>query len=336
MQEENKRKKYEQDNTLPAIPYKMKEFENVQAKIKTVNPIKLHPKQQKADYNSLDDKKINDFFERENSSRLENKVQKNHASESIGNLVNAMKSQSQPQNEEYKIFSKNDYVLSHYVSPDADIYAEEKQIKKQNTSNKLKTDNIVSVPKRSSTKPKTSSNAQKPSLLNQRVVNKSLEKTKIKGPTPKANEFNTLLPKKNVNHIKENKTKITNDQVPNRAKELKKELEPVEHKNYGKVPDYINKFKQEIEDKKEEERRKAEEAKFPKGTRLLSEDERLAMLNDLNMTKKEVETALFKLPITLRTLSMQNRKAELENKLNELDSAISQFSKKKVFIKSDE
>jgi len=41
------------------------------------------------------------------------------------------------------------------------------------------------------------------------------------------------------------------------------------------------------------------------------------------------------MPISMKTLSMQNRKTELENKLNEIENAIKQFSRKQVFIKSD-
>ena len=65
------------------------------------------------------------------------------------------------------------------------------------------------------------------------------------------------------------------------------------------------------------------------------EDERLEMLDNLLKKKRDIESELFKLPISLRTLSMQNKKAELEMKLTELENAISQFSRKKVFIKSD-
>jgi hypothetical protein len=41
------------------------------------------------------------------------------------------------------------------------------------------------------------------------------------------------------------------------------------------------------------------------------------------------------MPISLRTMSLQNRKSELEKKLDELDEAIRTFSRKQVFIKID-
>ena len=44
---------------------------------------------------------------------------------------------------------------------------------------------------------------------------------------------------------------------------------------------------------------------------------------------------LEKMPITMKTMSMQNKKSELEKKLTEIEEAIKTFSKKQVFIKDD-
>ena len=43
---------------------------------------------------------------------------------------------------------------------------------------------------------------------------------------------------------------------------------------------------------------------------------------------------LEKLPITTRTLAMQNKKEELIRKIEEVEKAIEMFSKKQVFIKA--
>jgi hypothetical protein len=69
---------------------------------------------------------------------------------------------------------------------------------------------------------------------------------------------------------------------------------------------------------------------------LLSEDERLETLNQLLESRKEVITLLERMPISLKTMSLQNRKMELERKLDELDDAIRTFSRKQVFIKVDQ
>ena len=274
----------------------MKEFQNVQSKISTYNAVKLHPKITNKKIESIS--KVN--FDGNFLNKNEN-LEENIYSTNIDKL---------PDND-IKIMGKNDYVVSHVINFDT-----EKQ-----SNSKIRT----SRPKSNN---KTSTNIIK-SKSTDKIQN---SKQKLKGPTPKADEINTLLPKKQVNHLAENKNL---EKVPVRAKEIKKEEEQFDHKNYGKIPNYINKYKQEAEDKKEAEKRKEEESKYPKGTRMLSEEERLENLDSLNRTKKEIENALFSLPITLRTLSMQNKKAELESKLDELDKAINQFSKKKVFIKSD-
>ncbi len=46
-------------------------------------------------------------------------------------------------------------------------------------------------------------------------------------------------------------------------------------------------------------------------------------------------TLLEKMPITMKTMLMQNRKTELENKMTEIETAIKTFSRKQVFIKID-
>lgn len=64
----------------------------------------------------------------------------------------------------------------------------------------------------------------------------------------------------------------------------------------------------------------------------MSEEERLATLEDLNSNRREVSNMLEKLPISMRTQALNKRKEELEAKLNEIDKAISMFSKKVVYV----
>jgi hypothetical protein len=58
-------------------------------------------------------------------------------------------------------------------------------------------------------------------------------------------------------------------------------------------------------------------------------------LASLIESRKEIMNLLEKMPITMKTMSMQNRKTELENKMSELEVAIKTFSRKQVFIKID-
>jgi len=75
-----------------------------------------------------------------------------------------------------------------------------------------------------------------------------------------------------------------------------------------------------------------EEAKIPAGTRLMSEDERVSTLQDLQVTKKELTNMLERMPITNRTQAAERRKKELEEKLMRIERAIETFSKKVVYI----
>ena len=76
------------------------------------------------------------------------------------------------------------------------------------------------------------------------------------------------------------------------------------HRNFGKVPRYVNKFNQSREDVEIMRMLEEEKAKMPPGTRLMPEHERLETLNDLYDSKKEINTALEKLPVVSKTLQM--------------------------------
>ncbi len=65
---------------------------------------------------------------------------------------------------------------------------------------------------------------------------------------------------------------------------------------------------------------------------MLSEEERVEALKNLQESKIEAEKELGKMPISMRTLALTQRKAELESKIGELEKAIGTFSRKEVFI----
>lgn len=92
-------------------------------------------------------------------------------------------------------------------------------------------------------------------------------------------------------------------------------------------------FKKQAEADKEYQKHLEEEKKHPPGTKLLSEEERLSTLDSLKESKNNIMNLLEKMPMSMRTLALQNRKTELENKINEIEEAIKQFSRKNVYIK---
>ena len=148
------------------------------------------------------------------------------------------------------------------------------------------------------------------------------------------NDSKLVLPKIQKNFIRENRQLVIDNKIPLKHKVFE---EPVvtnnKHKDYGKVPNYIKKYELEREIKKEEIKRQEEAAKYPKGTKLLTEEERLSTLNGLIENKKEITNQLEKMPITTRTNSIRIRKEELYKKLEEIEKAIDMFSRKQVFVK---
>ena len=154
-----------------------------------------------------------------------------------------------------------------------------------------------------------------------------------KAPTPTVKDAPIILPKIHRNYIRENRQLVIDNKIQNKNKIIE-DKKDVKHQNYGKVPEYIKKYEMEREIKKEEIKKQEMVSKYPKGTKLLSEEERINTLNGLINSKKEMTNLLEKLPITTRTLSMQNKKEELIKKIEEVEKAIDVFSKKQVFIQA--
>lgn len=75
-----------------------------------------------------------------------------------------------------------------------------------------------------------------------------------------------------------------------------------------------------------------EKAKHPPGTRLMPEEERLETLKDLKDSKKEINTALEKMPVVSRTIAGERTRRELEEKLVRIERAIETFEKKTVYV----
>lgn len=107
------------------------------------------------------------------------------------------------------------------------------------------------------------------------------------------------------------------------------------HRNYGHVPKYLKGMKIKSKIMKEIEKKKEEEKNYPKGTRLLSEEERSFTLQKLKERKNELDNMISKLPISLDSFGAKNRQNKLYKDLDEIEQAIATFSKNKVFVKID-
>ena len=191
-------------------------------------------------------------------------------------------------------------------------------------------------------------NESKPSMFEQYYKGKiENEEEQIQEVPENQNEIKNIQIKKDIeisnkelnnkkDYIEENKhliTKIQNANNSNKLKEYYDKKENPYHKEYGKTPKYIQDMRLENEKKKEMEKLKKETAKYPKGTRLLSEEERIFTLEKLKQSRDDINKIIERLPITCDSQAFRNKKDELFKKLDEIENAIETFSKKKVFVK---
>ncbi len=51
---------------------------------------------------------------------------------------------------------------------------------------------------------------------------------------------------------------------------------------------------------------------MPAGTRLMTEDERIKTLEELNKQRKEIADLIFSMPLTMKTEALKNKKREME------------------------
>jgi hypothetical protein len=76
----------------------------------------------------------------------------------------------------------------------------------------------------------------------------------------------------------------------------------------------IQNYRQEKEQRDLEIARDLEKKSLPAGMRLMEEPERLDMLRALENSKRELQTEIERLPITMKTMAMQRRREDLEER----------------------
>lgn len=108
--------------------------------------------------------------------------------------------------------------------------------------------------------------------------------------------------------MKDNMMKVIHDNAQAQKIKLKNQQDDYSkyqiktHKNYGKLPNYVRKYKAEAEEDEIQRMVEEERAKIPAGTRLMPEEERLETLKELQDSKKELNATLEKLPVVSKTL----------------------------------
>ena len=259
-----------------------------------------------------------------------NNNNQNYPTENINN-INNINYNANPNNNINQVNSGNNYIQNDINQTNTDNYSRNETIEKLIKEYKEKygsdeaLENMINE-----YYGKIKSNTEKDNFNN--GINNSIPK--IQNNSNNNNNLKVVLPKIQKNYIRENRRLVIDNKVPIKHKQVE---EPIiktnKHKDYGKVPSYIKKYEHEREIKNEEIKRREEASKYPKGTKLLTEEERLNTLNGLIRNKKELTNQLEKMPITTRTNSVRIKKEELIKKLEELEKAIDMFSRKQVFIK---
>ena len=350
--------------------YKLEQFKNIPSKLKentknwiTNEKSKLKPIKKGTPLNKIKNKSLNKPMTSINTKKPLNGGEniynmKNNGPQSMFERYYAEKIRSKSPSSSIRPFEVNKDYENIYETKN-DINTEIKNIKienEENTEGKVNVENLIKEYKEkygedpeldkmiqdyndninqiNAEKNQVNINTKKSNNIqnNPKVINNK-KKDVHKAPTPTVKDAPIILPKIHKNYIRQNRQLVTDNKIQPK-KSLAEDKKDVKHKDYGKVPDYIKKYEIEREQQKEEEKKQKEASKYPKGTKLLSEEERVSTLNGLINSKKEMETLLEKMPITTRTLSIQNKKEELIKKLEEVEKAIDMFSKKQVFIKA--
>ena len=303
-----------------AIPYKMKEFKNIPSKLyeKTEDWIEKEKNLTKTKYGNFEEPKSKPL--RIMSALVSNTQRIRHPSYSNPNY-RILNQEIKFDNKKEKVSMFDEYYHDKLVEKNLLPSQEEEMEKRQKEDLDFQFESHLR-------ELRACNNIE--SQLNEQY--ESIKKAQLKGNTPTINEKGLILEKSNKNYIEENKQMITNGQIPKKIRSNKSMENPF-HKEYGKTPRYLQNMKIEAEKQKEVDLLRKQEEKYPKGTRLLSEEERVFTLNKLLESKKEIENLLSKLPITMASLSARNKQEELYKKLDEIDNAITTFSRKKVFVK---
>merc|ERR1711959_153934 len=112
-------------------------------------------------------------------------------------------------------------------------------------------------------------------------------------------------------------------------------------KGYGKAPAYLEKAKGEIQDEynyimqmQEAANEEVDDEGYGR-TRMLSESERIEMLNGLKTNWDRINKAYQTLSFTLDTPAKKQRKEEFEAQLEQLERDIERLSKRNVFVEEE-
>ena len=166
------------------------------------------------------------------------------------------------------------------------------------------------------------------------------KKVRRKAATP---HFDNIAPiinnnTKRKNFIRNNKQLIEKNLSAERTDYRNRDADiPLDkdlHQSYGQIPQYLKDRQRELKER-EAQRLQQELAERDNGLVLMTEEQRIEILNALEVKIKECEYQLIRLPIVVETPSLIKRKEDIESKIEELTAAKFKFSNPNVYIRRD-
>jgi hypothetical protein len=156
--------------------------------------------------------------------------------------------------------------------------------------------------------------------------------TPRKASVPRANELAPVAGPTNANFIQRNKLSAITMPAQHKTDHVDNEAR---HEHFGKVPAYLEERKAKWAADEQEIRRRMPDPDCPHGMRLMPESERLETLRVLQESREEALSQMRRLPFVIETPTMKKKQEVLENKLREIDHALSIFTKTKVYVADD-
>ncbi|XP_066500538.1 enkurin domain-containing protein 1 [Hoplias malabaricus] len=103
----------------------------------------------------------------------------------------------------------------------------------------------------------------------------------------------------------------------------------------GCVPQYLKERREQWRKEEEEKRRNTPDPSVPVGHTQMSEKERQETLKSLKETHRSLVNELLSLPVRADTVGVRARRAQLDQRLSEVEEAIKIFSRDKVYVKNN-
>ncbi|XP_055331969.1 enkurin domain-containing protein 1-like [Paramacrobiotus metropolitanus] len=100
----------------------------------------------------------------------------------------------------------------------------------------------------------------------------------------------------------------------------------------GALPQYLLDRRQEWKKSEEEAKIAAQQPKLPPGCYIMPEDERLALIQQLQQSREKKEREIFLLPVRSDTLRAQRKRQELEAAVAEIEEGLEILSKPTVVV----